>query len=135
MKLDLKLAKLRYNQQKGQAVHRKDILGNPINWNLTFDEWLNIWITSNKWHLRGCGIGKYCMSRKGDLGDYSIDNVEIKEFTQNTSEGNLGRKLPQKGRKGPRGPYSEERKLAISKATKGRIPWNKGLKTGDMKCV
>jgi hypothetical protein len=54
-----------------------------IEWQLTFDQWLSIWEQSGHLAQRGRTKGKYCMSRKGDTGPYSIDNVKIILFEQN----------------------------------------------------
>ena len=136
MMIDIELAKLRWHQQKAQAKNRKDKNGNPIVWKLSFDEWITIWLDSGHWEQRGVGSGKYCMSRINDIGNYEIGNVEIKTMNENIIKGQLGRKFPQKGRKGPRAPFTEERKQNISNATKGRTPWNKGLKIkGETTCV
>lgn len=123
--MDLELAKLRWHQQKAQAKNRKDKNGDPIVWKLSFDEWLKIWTDSGHWEQRGVGPGKYCMSRINDIGNYEVGNVEIKTMSENVIEGQLGRKFPQKGRKGPRGPLPLETRLKISNAMKGNTPWNK----------
>ena len=112
--MDWKKAKLRYHQQKAQSKSRLDKNGNQILWNLTFEQWIDIWINSGHWDQRGCKLGDYCMTRKNDVGHYEVGNVEIKSISENVKEGQTGRKFPQKGRTGPRGPYSQERKNAIS---------------------
>ena len=69
-----------YSVQKRKAKQRK------IEWQLSFDDWWNIWQESGKWNERGDCRGKYCMSRQGDVGPYSIENVYINEFGNNTRE-------------------------------------------------
>jgi hypothetical protein len=69
-----------FARQKGMAKYRN------IDWHLSFDEWYDIWIQSGKWELRGRGEGKYCMSRKGDTGSYSINNVYINECVKNSGD-------------------------------------------------
>jgi len=133
--MDLQIAKLRWQQQKAQAKNRLDRDGNLIQWKLSFDEWIKLWEESGHWDQRGVGSGKYCMSRKNDIGHYEVSNVEIKTQSENMKEGQLGIKRPQKGRTGLRGPHTEERKIAISVATKGRTPWNKGLKINKDKQI
>lgn len=137
--MDLKLAKKRFSEQKAQAKNRRDKNGDLIVWKLSFEEWFDIWQQSGKWEQRGRGQNNYCMSRINDIGHYEATNVVIKTNAENVREGQLGYKFPSKGRKGPRGPHSEQRKLAISKARKGAIPWNKGLRRltdkGDLLCV
>jgi hypothetical protein len=54
-----------------------------IQWNLTYDEWLDIWIQSGHFHERGKGKDKYCMCRHGDIGPYEIGNVYITTYSQN----------------------------------------------------
>ena len=89
--MDIKSLKRSYNDQKFRSKSRVDKKGMPINWQLTFDDWLKIWIESGKLYLRGKGKGKYCMSRKNDIGPYAIDNVEIVLNEINISKGQVGR--------------------------------------------
>lgn len=95
MKLtDQELRKLRdaYNvQKKTQARRKPDRHGHRIQVTMTFEEWLQVWTESGKLNLRGNGRGKFCMARKGDLGDYAVGNVEIKACEENSREGKLGR--------------------------------------------
>lgn len=69
----------KYRHQKGSAKTRS------IEFNLTFKEWWDIWQESGRWSERGRGNG-YCMARVGDTGPYSVDNVEIKTASDNSSE-------------------------------------------------
>ena len=69
-----------YSIQKRKAKQRK------IDWQLSFDDWWKIWHDSGKWEERGDCRGKYCMSRQGDTGPYSVENVYINEFGNNTRE-------------------------------------------------
>jgi hypothetical protein len=57
-----------------------------IEWLLTYEEWIDIWDKSGKWDQRGRGVGKYCMSRIGDTGPYSKDNVYINECVKNSGD-------------------------------------------------
>ena len=68
-----------YQQRK--AANKRNIV-----FNLTYDEWLDVWQSSGKLHLRGVGKGKYCMARKGDQGPYEIGNIEIIPFEQNNRD-------------------------------------------------
>lgn len=79
---DLKPA---YWDQKRLAAKRN------IGWQLTFEEWLNIWQQSGHLHERGRGIGKYCMCRYGDVGPYSVNNVFIQTNEKNSSEAHKGK--------------------------------------------
>ena len=69
-----------YARQKAMAKIRN------IEWNISFDDWYNIWMQSGKWEQRGRGVGKYCMSRIGDTGPYSKDNVYINECVKNSGD-------------------------------------------------
>lgn len=82
---DLEKLKTSYRYQKYACKTRKDRLGNPIHFNLTFDEWLQIWIDSGKLHLRGNYKHQYCMARKDDIGHYEIGNVGIVTNYENNS--------------------------------------------------
>jgi hypothetical protein len=79
-----------YNVQKSKARIRKDRNGNPIGWQFTFDEWIDLWVKSGKWSQRGCRRGRYVMARFGDIGPYAPDNVEIKTTDENNSEKSKG---------------------------------------------
>lgn len=88
-KEELHKAKHKFNFQRWNARKRVDRLGHPIEWHLTFDEWLQFWLNSGHWNERGCGAGKYVMARKQDLGHYELGNIEIKLASENTIEGNI----------------------------------------------
>lgn len=75
----------RYTQQKSNAMSR------GIEFLLSFDDWTKIWLESGKWEERGRGIGKYCMCRFNDVGNYELNNVYIGLSTLNVSEGNKGK--------------------------------------------
>lgn len=115
--MDLKLAKLRYHQQKAQSKSRVDLIGNPIMFKLSFEEWLNIWLDSGKWEQRGRKLGQYCMSRIDDIGHYEIGNITIVLSNENVRESSK-RANPNKGSSSRRGPKTEEQKLKISEARK-----------------
>lgn len=73
----------KYNDHKDSAKRR------GIPFLLTFDEWYQTWLDSGHWDERGCGKGKYCMARPGDIGAYTIGNVKIIKIEENSVEGNL----------------------------------------------
>lgn len=89
-----------------------------IGWEITLAEWLDVWMSSGKWHLRGVGRGAYCMARHGDAGPYRVGNISIATIESNSSDGvrkarrnpNF-RRLPAGGgrgwtfREGARSPY------------------------------
>ena len=65
-----------------------------IRFLLSLQQWVAVWEKSGKFHLRGRGSAKYCMSRPGDVGAYEIGNVVIVTNRQNISQMNrLGRKV------------------------------------------
>jgi hypothetical protein len=78
------------------SVHKAGAKRRGISFDLTFDQWMNIWIESGKWHLRGSGKGKFCMCRVGDTGGYTMGNVFIGSFEQNASDANKGRTITER---------------------------------------
>ena len=69
-----------YDDQKRHADAR------GIDWQFTYEEWLEMWLLSNKWEQRGRKPDEYCMSRYGDEGPYSIRNCCIKTNKENQRE-------------------------------------------------
>lgn len=103
--------------KKKFIAHRSNAKRRGIDFNLTFEQWMNIWIDSGKWDQRGRGADKYCMCRIGDKGAYCIDNVFIGQGKHNVRDGNIG-KLD-----------SKETKRKKSQAAKGKAhPWAVGDK-------
>lgn len=86
----------RFNDQKNNARQRKRRLGVETDWQLTFDQWLDIWMQSGKLEERGRAAKQYCMSRRGDEGPYAVDNVFIQTVSDNCREGGKRRKLKPK---------------------------------------
>ena len=74
------LRKLRYLQHKRNAATRR------IPFLLTFDQWWGLWVDSGKWEQRGPLGYQYCMSRFGDEGPYSLDNVVIRLNRENRAD-------------------------------------------------
>ena len=83
--------KQRYFEHKQNAKRRN------IPFELSLTEWTNIWQDSGKWELRGKGKGSYVMSRIGDAGSYSVDNVYINLNETNSSEGAMKARTTQHG--------------------------------------
>ena len=83
---DEKLARRRYHRHKCVAKQRK------VPFELSYNEWITIWLESGKYDMMGSGKGKFCMSRYNDIGPYSIDNVFIQLHTDNQIQGVKGRK-------------------------------------------
>lgn len=69
-----------YTQQKSSAQNR------GIPFELSFGQWLRIWVDSGKLEQRGTGKESYVMSRKGDAGGYTVDNVVIATTQANGRE-------------------------------------------------
>jgi hypothetical protein len=80
---------------------------------LTFEEWLEIWEASGHFKKRGRLAHEYHMARHGDRGPYAIGNVKIITANQNIKEikGKKGRKLP---------PFSTEHRRKLSEAHTGK---------------
>lgn len=80
---------------------RRNAATRGISWELTFGQWWSIWEQSGKWTERGRGADLYVMSRPGDEGPYSVDNVVIKTLRENSREqfewNNFGGKRPSLG--------------------------------------
>jgi hypothetical protein len=70
----------KYQTQKSKAFKR------GIEWQITFEEWCQIWSSSGKWEFRGKGAGRYCMARRLDEGPYSKANVYITTNDGNTRD-------------------------------------------------
>lgn len=81
--MDIKGLNKAFKMQRNSAKYR------GLEWDLTFDEWLNIWISSSNINNRGIGKGKYVMARIGDSGGYKIGNVEIIQFEKNSKDARI----------------------------------------------
>ena len=81
-------ARGRYKAQKYQAKKR------GIPWELTFTQWVRIWVASGKWNKRGNTTADgYVMMRPGDVGPYAVGNVKIGTHRANIIERNRLMKL------------------------------------------
>lgn len=101
------LYKQSYAKQKYNATQRN------IPFELSFEQWLYIWLVSGKIKKRGIHGDEYCMARHGDKGAYSTDNVSIVPMWKNVRDGNLGQKK------------SREHRIKLQKVLEGirkRIP-------------
>ncbi len=76
----------KYHDCKRRAKRR------GISWELTFDQWRDIWLNSGHWKDRGRNAGQYVMGRFGDKGPYSPENVRIITHADNTREAWCGKK-------------------------------------------
>jgi hypothetical protein len=93
------------------TAQRKAARQRNIPFFLTYEQWLRIWKESGHFHERGRHRGQYVMSRPGDKGPYTVENVKIVLVIENHHEGHVGKK---------RGSMSEITKARISAANKGR---------------
>lgn len=86
-----------------------------IEFDMTFEEWLDIWMSSKKFEQRGRGMGKYCMCRYNDTGPYKVGNVFIGLSEENVRDGNIGKTV------------SKETRQRLSRANSGKLhPWSVG---------
>lgn len=74
--------RLAWHRQKESAKKR------GIGFDISFDDWLDVWNQSGKLHLRGKKAGCYCMMRRNDMGAYVKDNVTIGAVSENIREAN-----------------------------------------------
>lgn len=63
-----------YRKFKKQQYHAKK---RGIAWELSYEQWLEIWHTSGHFEERGTTLGKYVMHRHNDAGPYAVGNVQI----------------------------------------------------------
>ncbi len=92
------------------AYQRQSAFKRSIAWEISFPEWVAVWNGSGVAHLRGVGVGKYCMARQNDVGPYSVGNVSIQLCTQNNRDGIKKANFTQLSRK----------RVAISLTGRGR---------------
>src|ERR1700691_4303747 len=57
-----------------------------IPFELTFNEWWDIWTSSGHWNERGRYRHQYVMARHGDVGPYAVGNVKIITNSENVKE-------------------------------------------------
>lgn len=80
--------------KKAYWTHKYNAIGRDLKMELTFEQWYDIWLQSGHWEQRGRGKGKYCMSRIGDKGNYSLGNVFIQSIEQNSKDNINGGRDP-----------------------------------------
>ena len=105
--MDLSIAKKKFGEQLANARRR------GIQFLLTFEEWCDVWQKSGKWDERGRKLGQYCMSRIGDVGPYSVNNVFIQLRTENSQQAHIGK---------PKGPMKQETKDKLTEINLNRPP-------------
>ena len=69
-----------YNDLKHHSVAR------GIEFLLSYEQFLEMWLISGKWRERGKTKGSYQMCRNGDTGPYSIRNCYIGTVEENQKE-------------------------------------------------
>ena len=121
----IKKLKMSYKYLKSYAKRRVDRNGDPIGWEFTFDTWLEVWIQSGKLDQRGTHEGGYVMARKGDIGPYSPDNVDIITHSENIKFAKSYWKMTEEQKKhlseiNTGKTYSDEHKKKLSETHKKR---------------
>lgn len=82
---DITKARRQFETQRDNAARR------GIGFELTFEQWCEIWESSGKYPQRGTLVGQYGMQRYWDSGPYRVGNVEIGTPTENQrTRGNRG---------------------------------------------
>ena len=84
MTRDKKLYAAFYSQRHSARLRNIEFL-------LTYEEWLQIWIDSGHLSERGRKKDQYVMARFGDKGPYAVGNVKIVTANQNMSEAHIGK--------------------------------------------
>lgn len=64
-------------------LQKKNARDRGIEFLLTYNDWLQIWIQSGKLEHRGRHKGNYVMCRKKDSGPYAVGNVFIATTSEN----------------------------------------------------
>lgn len=72
--------------KKAYDDHRRHAIDRSIGWQISYEEWLEPWLESGKWPLRGKVKGKYQMCRYGDTGPYNTKNCYIGSVEQNQED-------------------------------------------------
>ena len=76
----MRTIKKKYNDHKHQAHSR------GIEFLISYEDWLEMWLESGRWEQRGSKKGQYQMTRKLDKGPYSKNNCVIKTVEENQAE-------------------------------------------------
>jgi hypothetical protein len=71
---------LAFTEQRRNARNR------GIEWRLSYKQWIDWWRATGRLDARGRTGGGYCMSRIGDSGPYSLENIECKTIAENSRE-------------------------------------------------
>lgn len=111
---ELKDAKRKYYLHTAHCKNKTDKNGMPVEMRLSFDQWLDIWLTSGHWHERGRKREQYCMSRLNDIGHYETGNVQIITGAENT-RGGIERRV---------------KSFLANNAKRGVVPYTEYMKAG-----
>lgn len=76
-KEQIKQAKLKYQDYRANCRKRINKFNLTIEFRLTYDEWIDIWLTSGHWHERGMARNQYVMSLINNKGNYEVGNLQI----------------------------------------------------------
>ncbi len=99
--MKLSYAKLRYRE------HRKGARNRNIEFNLTFDEWYQWWLSNGvDRNIPRINNGDtLCMCRNNDQGPYELGNIYCASKRQNTSDGHINNPYPNGKRKAIQTPF------------------------------
>jgi hypothetical protein len=115
MSIDINDSHLYYSSQRQHAKAR------GIPFSLTFEEWVEIWDNSGKWHLRGKKKGQYVMARNEDKGGYEKGNVSIIPATINIQLQRAARPAPTLGKNWKRLAKEQVIEIRNSSETQGDL--------------
>lgn len=73
--------------REAYRVHKAGAKSRGIEFLLSYEDWLFVWVRSGKLRRRGNKSNQYVMARRGDAGPYSVDNVNIITQHENNSAG------------------------------------------------
>ena len=80
---------------KKYTAHKSSAKSRGIEFDLTFDEWSEIW--AGKFHLRGLASDQLGMLRTRDEGGYTVDNVRLGTPKENAHERAVAAKVKRAG--------------------------------------
>jgi hypothetical protein len=86
--VDINYALTRFTYQRR---HAEVIRG--VKFEMSFEQWLQLWLDSGHWDKRGRGAENYCLARNKDEGAYAVDNVYIATNSQNIKDRYINKKL------------------------------------------
>jgi len=87
---EIKSYRTKFNVQKYSAINKRN-----IEWDLSFEDWLNWWKMTGKLEQRGRKGDQYVMARFQDKGSYSLENIYCCTANQNNKDqkGRIGNRL------------------------------------------